>query len=92
MAPVVVADARPLELDPASVYAVVLTLFADPTLLQAVRRLFKTEPSKVWELSREALAQQAGRAESIGSIEVRCCLLEGLAGESLLVSSSLFLT
>ena len=77
--------------EPASVDTVVLALFADTTLRKEVRRLPKTELSKVCDLTLQALAEQAGTSPPIGSIEVHRRLLAGLAGESLMVSAFLFL-
>jgi putative toxin-antitoxin system antitoxin component (TIGR02293 family) len=80
-----------LPVDPAILDAVVLALLADTSLQQEVRGLPKTELSRVLDLTRQALADQVSGAEPIGSMEVHRRLLEGLAGESLLVSASLFL-
>lgn len=84
------AQAAEASRDPAVIDAQLLAVFADRTLQSQVRELPKMELAQVWLLTREALEQQRLEAnEPIESIQVHHQLLKGLAGETLLVASSM---
>ncbi|MDP1007851.1 hypothetical protein, partial [Klebsiella pneumoniae] len=58
-----------------------------------VRKLDKVELASVWRLTLQVLSRKtASVAEPLSPIEVHKRLLEGLAGETLLVSSAMFLS
>lgn len=80
-------------IDRSEIDARVLALFDNATLQSQVRKLDKVELSNVWRLTQQVLARKATLvAEPLSSMDVHVRLLEGLAGESLLVSSSMFLS
>lgn len=80
------------DLDWSLIDARVLSLFADRDLLTRVRRLPKVELASVWDLTERALARHRGvRPRALAPLEVHRRVLEGLAGESLLIASSMFL-
>ncbi len=77
----------------AEIDARVIALFDDASLRSQVRQLDKVELSSVWRLTHQVLLRQgAGAAEPVSPIEVHGRMLEGLAGEALLVSSAMFLS
>ena len=79
--------------DRAAIDARVMALFDNASLRSHVRRLDKVELSSVWRLTQQVLARKpTSVAEPIGPIEVHRRMLEGLAGETLLVSSAMFLS
>ena len=79
------------DIDRAAIDARVLALFDNASLRSQLRKLDKVELSSVWRLTQQVLARKAtGVAEPLSQIEVHRRMLEGLAGETLLVSSSMF--
>ena len=81
------------EIDRAAIDARVLALFDDASLRSHVRKLDKVELSSVWRLTRQVLSRKGdGVAEPLSPMEVHKRMLEGLAGETLLVSSAMFLS
>lgn len=72
----------------------VLALFDDDSLRSGIRRLEKVELSRVWHLTERALVrirEEGTVAEPLSELKVHRRILEGLAGETLLVSSAMFL-
>jgi uncharacterized protein (DUF2384 family) len=70
----------------------VLSIFADRDLLSRVRGLPKVELAAVWHLTARALEKRRGeRFPALASLDVHRRVSEGLAGESLLIASSMFL-
>jgi putative toxin-antitoxin system antitoxin component (TIGR02293 family) len=80
----------PKDLDWSEIDASVLSILADRELMSGVRRLQKVELASVWNLTVRALERRT-RREALGPLEVHRRLLKGLSGESLLISSSMFL-
>jgi putative toxin-antitoxin system antitoxin component (TIGR02293 family) len=81
------------DIDRAAIDARVIALFDNGSLRSHVRKLEKVELASVWRLTLQVLAREHARAvEPLSPIEVHRRLLEGLAGESLLVSSAMFLS
>jgi len=78
-------------LDWSEVDALVLSVLTDRSLLNGVRRLRKVELASVWNLTARALERHRVERLSVQPVDVHRRLLEGLSGESLLVSSSMFL-
>ena len=79
-------------LDRAAIDARVIALFDNASLRSHVRKLDKVELSSVWRLTQQVLSRKGtGIAAPLSQIEVHRRMLEGLAGETLLVSSSMFL-
>lgn len=79
-------------LDPALIDALVLEVFDNKALQARVRELKKVELASVWQLTEAALAQQSSLgSQPLEPMTVHRRLAAGLAGESLLVSSSMFL-
>ncbi len=79
-------------LDWSEIDARVLRVFADRSLLAGVRRLQKVELASVWELTARALEKhREATLPSFEPLDVHRRVLEGLSGESLLISSSMFL-
>lgn len=79
-------------LDWSALDARVLSIFADRDLLGRVRRLHKLELASVWHLTARALERHQGeRFPALASLDVHRRVVEGLAGESLLIASSMFL-
>lgn len=79
-------------IDRAAIDALVIGLFDNESLRSHVRSLEKMELASVWRLTLQTLERKRARAvEPLSPIEVHRRLLEGLAGETLLVSSSMFL-
>lgn len=71
----------------------VLSIFADKALRKQVRRLEKFELGSVWNLTERALYRhREEHLQTLERLEVHRRLLEGLSGEALLVSSSMFLS
>ena len=69
-----------------------MALFDNASLRSHVRKLDKVELSSVWRLTRQVLARKgASVADPVSPMEVHRRMLEGLAGETLLVSSAMFL-
>ncbi len=86
------ADAA-LDIDRAAVDAKVIALFDDTTLRSHVRKLDKVELASVWRLTLSVLSRKtASIAEPLSPIEVHQRMVDGLAGETLLVSSAMFLS
>ncbi|HBY60763.1 MAG TPA: hypothetical protein DEH78_13140 [Solibacterales bacterium] len=81
------------ELDWSAIDAWVLSIFADKALLGQLRRLDKVELGSVWALTERALQRQRqAHLRSPESLDVHRRLVEGLSGESILISSSMFLS
>jgi uncharacterized protein (DUF2384 family) len=79
--------------DRAAIDARVLDLFDNPSLRSRLRKLDEVELSSVWRLTLHALSRQAERnLEPVSLLMVHRRMLEGLAGEALLVSSAMFLS
>lgn len=80
-------------LDPAVIDACLLDVFDNRSLQASVRELKKVELASVWQLTEAALvAQSAIGCQPLEPMAVHRRLVAGLAGESLLVSSSMFLS
>lgn len=80
------------DLDWSLIDARLLSLFADRDLLSRVRRLHKVELASVWHLTARALEKhREERFPALASLDVHRRVVEGLAGESLLIASSMFL-
>lgn len=80
-------------IDRATIDARVIALFDNASLRSHVRKLDKVELSSVWRLTRQVLSRRASSvAEPLSPIEVHRRMLEGLAGETLLVSAAMFLS
>jgi putative toxin-antitoxin system antitoxin component (TIGR02293 family) len=78
--------------DGASIDAWLLAVLEDEELRQQVRQLKKVELATVWQLTRSFLLLRHSRVSAHPDpLEVHRRLIAGLAGESLLVSSSMFL-
>ncbi len=76
----------------ASIDAWLLAVLEDEELRQQVRQLKKMELSTVWQLTRSFLLLRHSRVPAHPDpLDVHRRLIAGLAGESLLVSSSMFL-
>ena len=81
------------DIDRAAIDARVIALFDNASLRSHVRKLDKVELSSVWRLTQQVLSRKATSvAEPLSPIEVHRRMLEGLAGETLLVSSAMFLS
>lgn len=80
-------------IDRGAIDARAIALFDNASLRSHVRKLDKVELSSVWRLTHQVLSRAADTvAEPLSPIEVHRRMLEGLAGESLLVSSAMFLS
>ena len=80
-------------MDRAVIDARVIALFDNASLRSHVRKLDKVELSSVWRLTLQVLARKGTSvADPVSPIEVHRRMLEGLAGETLLVSSAMFLS
>ncbi len=79
-------------IDAAAIDAQAIALFDNAHLRSQVRKLDKVELAGVWRLTEQAL-ERKGRAkpEPLSSIEVHQRLIDGLAGDALLLSSAMFL-
>lgn len=76
----------------ASIDAWLLAVLEDEELRQQVRQLKKVELATVWQLTRSfLLLRQSTVSTPPDPLDVHRRLIAGLAGESLLVSSSMFL-
>ena len=87
---------RPVEPPPdiarASIDARVLALFDNASLRSRLRKLDKLELASVWRLTEQALARPRGaEPQALGPIDVHRRMVEGLAGEALLVAAAMFL-
>lgn len=81
------------DIDRAAIDARVIALFDNASLRSHVQKLDKVELSSVWRLTQQVLSRKtASVAEPLSPIEVHRRMLEGLAGETLLVSSAMFLS
>ena len=81
------------DMDRAAIDARVIALFDNASLRNQVRKLGKLELSSVWRLTLQALSRKDARiAEPVSAMELHRRMLEGLAGETLLVSSAMFLS
>jgi putative toxin-antitoxin system antitoxin component (TIGR02293 family) len=70
----------------------VIALLCHTGLRSQVRKLEKLELSAVWDMTQMALSRKAiDQAEPISALDIHRHLLEGLAGESLIIASSMFL-
>ena len=70
----------------------VFSIFTDKALLGQVRKLEKVELTRVWSLTERAIKRHRRMHHgALDPLEVHRRLLEGIAGESLLLSSSMFL-
>jgi putative toxin-antitoxin system antitoxin component (TIGR02293 family) len=88
------AQAEPLAsgaADGASIDAWLLAVLEDKELRQQVRQLKKVELANVWQLTRTFLLRHPRDPAPPDPLDVHRRLIAGLAGESLLVSSSMFL-
>lgn len=87
------AAAAAHDISRAAIDARVIALFDNASLRSHVRKLDKVELSSVWRLTQQVLSRKATSvAEPLSPIEVHRRMLEGLAGETLLVSSAMFLS
>ena len=78
--------------DAASIDAWLLAVLEDEELRQQVRQLKKVELANVWQLTRTSLLLRHCREAPLSDpLDVHRRLIAGLAGEALLVSSSMFL-
>lgn len=78
--------------DVASIDAWLLAVLEDEELRQQVRQLKKVELANVWQLTRTSLLlRHCTEAPLSDPLDVHRRLIAGLAGEALLVSSSMFL-
>lgn len=81
------------DIDRAAIDARVIALFDNASLRSHVRKLDKVELSSVWRLTQQVLSRKrTSVAEPVSPIEVHRRMVEGLAGETLLVSSAMFLS
>ncbi len=81
------------DIERAAIDARVLALFDNASLRSHVRKLDKVELASVWRLTQQVLSRKpATVAAPLSSLEVHRRMLEGLAGETLLVSSAMFLS
>ena len=86
------ASTPPLDADNATIDARALALFDNATLRNQVHKLEKVELTSVWRLTWQALSKQgAGAAKPLRPLQIHQRLIEGLPGESLLISASMFL-
>lgn len=77
----------------AAIDARVMALFDNASLRSQVQKLDKVELSSVWRLTHQVLVRSGAHvAQPLSPIEVHRRMMEGLAGETLLVSSSMFLS
>lgn len=81
------------DIERAAIDARVLALFDNASLRSHVRKLDKVELASVWRLTQQVLSRKpATVAAPLSLLEVHRRMLEGLAGETLLVSSAMFLS
>jgi uncharacterized protein (DUF2384 family) len=80
------------DLDWSALDAWILSMLDDKVFLSQVRRLDKFELVYVWRLTERALEKhRQAPSRAVAPIDVHRRLVEGLQGESLLISSSMFL-
>jgi putative toxin-antitoxin system antitoxin component (TIGR02293 family) len=79
------------EIDWDAIDALVLLTLEDKTLHRKLRNLDRLELADIWIVTRKALLKHKSTHEVIPPLELHKRLVEGLSGESLLVSSSMFL-
>jgi uncharacterized protein (DUF2384 family) len=78
--------------DSSSVDALLLSTFADKSLLRDLRRPGKLELASIWSSTERALIRhKRTQGATVTPLEVHRRLSQGLTGESILVSSSMFL-
>lgn len=78
--------------DGASIDAWLLAVLEDEDLRQQMRQLKKVELANVWQLTRTSLLLRHCKETSLADpLDLHRRLIAGLAGEALLVSSSMFL-
>ena len=76
----------------AAIDAWLLAVLEDEELRQQVQKLKKVELANVWQLTRASLLLRHGKETPLPDpLDVHRRLIAGLAGEALLVSSSMFL-
>ena len=81
------------DLDRVVIDSRVIALFDNTALRSQVCKLDKLELSSVWRLTEQVLSRgNAATAASMSPMQIHGRLLEGLAGETLLVSSAMFLS
>jgi len=81
------------DIERAAIDARVLALFDNASLRSHVRKLDKVELASVWRLTQQVLSRKTATAAApLSSLEVHRRMLEGLAEETLLVSSAMFLS
>ncbi len=79
-------------IDRSAIDARVIALLRHAGLRSQVYKLEKLELASVWDMTQTALSRKAiDQAEPISALDIHRHLLEGLAGESLLISSAMFL-
>jgi hypothetical protein len=84
---------QPLKLDSGAIDALVLSTLEDKALLHELRRLDKLELASVWgKTERTLMWHRHAKSAGVAPLEVHRRLAEGLIGESILVSSSMFLS
>ncbi len=87
------AEGAAQDIERSAIDARVLALFDNASLQSQVRKLDKVELASVWRLTQQVLSRQSAVvAEPLSSFDVHRRVLEGLAGEALLVSSAMFLS
>lgn len=79
------------EIDWDAIDALVLFTLEDKVLHRKLRSLDKLELADIWIVTHKALLRHMSTREVIAPLELHRRLLQGLSGESLLVSSSMFL-
>jgi uncharacterized protein (DUF2384 family) len=90
--PVSLRQWQPRDLDWGSIDALVLATLEDKTLLRELRRLEKLELTSVWsKTERTLMRHRQAKVAAVAPLEVHRRLAEGLTGESILVSASMFL-
>jgi uncharacterized protein (DUF2384 family) len=82
----------PEVIDRSAIDARVIALLCHAGLRNQVRKLEKLELSSVWHMTQAALSPKAiDQAGPASALDVHRHLLEGLAGESLIIASAMFL-
>jgi uncharacterized protein (DUF2384 family) len=79
------------EIDWDGIDALVLFTLEDKTLHRKLRNLDRLELADIWIITRKALLKHKSTHQVIAPLDLHKRLIEGLSGESLLVSSSMFL-
>ncbi|HUH94588.1 MAG TPA: MbcA/ParS/Xre antitoxin family protein [Casimicrobiaceae bacterium] len=86
------ARRRTATLDWGAIDALALGTLQDRALLREVRRLERLELASVWTMTkRSLLRRRETQPAAVAPLEMHQRVLEGLGGESLLVSASMFL-